>query len=138
MNWRQFEEVAIAYLEKKEDLNLEEQFELPLGVGKRTKPHKFDGGDPVRKVLVECKTGTWRKDGKVPHGKMTNWNEAMYLFTLAPRAYRKIFIVCRNLNPNTGQSLLEKYLETWDHLVPSDGEIFDYDPLSEKCAIRTL
>jgi hypothetical protein len=132
MDWKKFEQAAKIWLEKKEGLTLEKGA-LPLGAGKEKKDHSFDWIDHKRKVLVECKTGTWRKGGGVPNGKMTNWNEAMYLFYLAPAAWRKIFIVCRDKNPKTGQTLLQYYWKDNSHLVPPGTKILDYDPASGKC-----
>ena len=72
----------------------------------------------TRPVLVECKSHTWTQSGKVPSAKMTVWNEAMYLFLLAPKRFRKVLFVLRDFNEGRGESLAEYYVRNYSHLIP--------------------
>jgi len=61
---------------------------------------------------------------------MTVWNEAMYYFHAAPRDYRKILFVLHHCN-GQGKSLASYYLDTYEHLIPSDVELWEYDEKKE-------
>ena len=74
-------------------------FWLPIGYLSQ-KQHKFDLGCRNEKVIIECKSHTWTESGNVPSAKITVWDQAMLYFFLAPRSFRKIFAVKRDINPN--------------------------------------
>jgi hypothetical protein len=57
---------------------------------------------------------------------MSVWNEAMYYFSLSPKEYKKILFVKKSLNLN-GKSLARYYKETYNHLIPEDTEIWEFD-----------
>lgn len=61
---------------------------------------------------------------------MTVWNEAMYYFLLAPADYRKCMFVLHDRRDGTGETLLEYYLRTYAHLIPSDVEFIEWDEAS--------
>jgi hypothetical protein len=122
---REFEGTAREFFAK-EGLDLEPNLSVAIGV-KGQKPHAFDLGDRERMVLVECKSHTWTESGNVPSAKMTAWNEAMYLFLVAPARYRKILFVLRDFSPRHSETLAEYYVRTYSHLIPAGVEIWEYD-----------
>ena len=127
-----FELLAKGFFEKK-GMTLEENFPLEIGLPKaKKKPHRFDLGDRVQKVIIECKSHTWTKGGNVPSAKMTTLNQAMYLFLLAPKSYRKILFVSKRMNPMGDTSLAEYYARVNRHLIPGDVEIWELDELNGK------
>jgi len=119
-----FENIARAFFTK-QGLNLERNFSVPIGVGDRKKPHRFDLGSSTPPVLVECKSHTLTQGGNMPSAKMTVWNEAMYYFHIAPKQYRKIMFVLKH--SRAGISLASYYLRTHGHLVPDGIEIWEFD-----------
>ena len=72
----------------------------------------------------------------MPSAKMTVWNEAMYYFATAPRKYRKILFVLRDVRTTTGESLAEYYVRTYHHLIPPGVEVWEYDQKQQK--VETL
>ena len=83
---------------------------MQIGVSSK-KNRKFDPGSDDPPVLVECKSHTWTRGGNVPSAKMTVWNEAMYLFLLAPMRFRKVLFVLRDFNEGRSESLVPFPLE---------------------------
>ncbi len=71
-------------------------FSLMLGVGAKKKKRSFNLGSDAPAVLVDCKSHKWASGHNIPTAKLTNWNEAMYYFTLVPSHYRKILFVLRD------------------------------------------
>lgn len=106
-------------------LVLEPEFAVEIGhvVKKR---HRFDLGNQVPPVLVECKSYTWTVSGHTPSAKIRGLNEAMLLFSVAPAEYRKLLVMLRNLRRE--ESLAENWLRNHAHLVPPGVEIWEYDP----------
>jgi hypothetical protein len=51
----------------------------------------------------------------------------MYYFYLAPKDYRKIFFILKDQNFKKGLTLGEYYIRNYEHLIPDDVEIFEYD-----------
>ncbi len=90
---KEFEITAQQYFRRLERLELTRSFELKIGLREKKK-HQFDLGSERMRVLVECKCHTWMRNGNTPTGKMHAWNEAMFLFYLAPDEYRKILLFC--------------------------------------------
>jgi hypothetical protein len=123
---REFEARAREYFES-HGISLEAGVSIKIGIEGKSKAHMFDLGDLEKQVLVECKSHTWTAAGKVPSGKMKAWNEAMYYFFAAPRSFRKIFFVLKDYNQSRQETLLDYYLRTYDHLVPSEIEFWEYD-----------
>lgn len=101
-------------------------YTLEVGVGEIKKRHKFDLGSDDPAVIVECKSHRWTRGGNLPSAKITVWNEAMYYFSCAPRQFRKIFFVLRDVRKNTGESLAEYYIKTHQHLIPAAVEIWEF------------
>jgi hypothetical protein len=115
----------------KQGLVLKENVTVDVGIrGKRL--HKFDLGCISKKVLVECKSHTWTEGDNIPSAKITTWNEAMFLFYVAPEDYRKIFIVLKDYNARRKETLAHYYMRTKSHLVPDDVEIWEFDLTSAK------
>ncbi|WP_432472359.1 hypothetical protein [Amphritea sp. HPY] len=121
----EFEELVHSHL-KKSFRSLRRPFWLPIGyLGQ--KQHKFDLGCKNEKVIVECKSHTWTEGGNVPSAKITTWDQAMLYFFLAPRSYKKIFVVKRDLNPRTNESLTDYYIRTHFHVIPDEVEFWEVD-----------
>lgn len=113
-------------------LRLKSGHKVPCGLGVARKNHAFDFGSENPKVIVECKSHTWTASANVPSAKITNWVEAMFYFHMAPRDYRKIFVVERSVHLERNESLLNYFLRTHDHLTPPDVEFWELDRDSEK------
>jgi len=60
---------------------------------------------------------------------MAVWNEAMYYFVAAPTHYRKVLFILRSVK--NGETLGQHYLKRFEHLIPQDVEIWEYDPATE-------
>ena len=122
---REFEVAAQDYFRQKGIL-LQRGHSVQIGVSSKKDRH-FDLGSDDPPVLVECKSHTWTRSGNVPSAKMTLWNEAMYLFVLAPMRFRKVLFVLRDFNEGRSESLAEYYVRNYSHLIPGDVEIWEYD-----------
>lgn len=120
-----FEDLAWFYFSKEIPL-LKRPFIINIGHTIK-KPHKFDFGSLESKVIVECKAHTWTSGGNTPSAKLTTWDQAMLYFYLAPRGYRKIFLVQKDVNPKTKESLSNYYLRTHKHLIPDEVEFWEVD-----------
>ena len=129
---RAFETTAQDYF-RQEGISLQKGHSVQIGVSSK-KDRKFDLGSDDPPVLVECKSHTWTSGGNVPSAKMTVWNEAMYLFLLAPRRFRKVLFVLRDFNEGRSESLAEYYVRNYSHLVPDDVEIWEYDAFNSSIA----
>ena len=122
---RDFEIAAQDYFRKK-GISLQRGHSVQIGVS-RKKNRKFDLGSDDPPVLVECKSHTWTSSGNVPSAKITVWNEAMYLFLLAPMRFQKVLFVLRDFNERRSESLAEHYVRNYSHLIPDNVEIWEYD-----------
>lgn len=123
---RNFEEITRCNFESS-GIELKHGFSVSVGLGTKLKPHKFDFGSENPPILIECKSHKWTAGDNVPSAKLTVWNEAMYLFHLAPNRFRKILFVLRDFSERHGESLAEYYVRNFGHLVPEDVEIIEYD-----------
>ena len=123
---RDFEETARLYFESS-GIRLNRGFSVPVGLGTKSKPHKFDFGSENPPILIECKSHKWTAGDNVPSAKITVWNESMYLFHLAPAKFRKILFVLRDYSERRGETLAEYYARSCGHLVPDGVEIIEYD-----------
>lgn len=111
-------------------LRLKSPHNVPCGLGAagldtERKRHAFDLGSENPKVIVECKSHTWTRSGKVPSAKMTNWVAAMFYFHLAPSDYRKIFFVERSVHRGREESLMCYFLRTHAHVIPKEVEFWE-------------
>lgn len=131
---RSFEEKSQKVLAR-EGLRMEPDHKVPCGLGARRKNHAFDLGSEIPKVIVECKSHTWTSGGNVPSAKMTNWAEAMFYFSMAPRDYRKIFIVERSIRSGSDETLLGYFLRTRSHMIPPDVEFWELDSDSDELTV---
>ncbi len=131
---RDFEQLAMAVLAER-GIHVVKNFSIDVGVYRQKKPHSFDLGSEEPPVLVECKSHKWTSSGNVPSAKMTVWNEAMYYFYCGPRKYRKILFVLRHERPRTKETLTHYYIRTYQHLIPKDVEIWEYDESRQSCEI---
>ena len=122
-----FQLAAQAYLQSI-GLELHPNFPIDCGLRTKLKSHRFDFGGETPKVLVECKSHTWTESGNVPSAKMTTWNEAMLYFAAAPSGYRKILFILRDFNARREETLLDYYLRTYTHLVPTGVEFIEFSP----------
>ena len=109
-------------------LELTPRFKIDIGVSDQKKPHEFDLGSELPKVLVECKSHTWTKGANVPSAKITTWDQAMYYFSMSPRNFRKMFCVLRDERSTTGETLAAYYIRLRYHLIPDAVEIWEFSP----------
>lgn len=126
-----FESIAKSYFAQ-QGICLSRNYSVPLGVGAEKKNRQFDLGSEEPPVLVECKSHRWTSGSNVPSAKMTVWNEAMYYFYLAPPEFRKVLFVLRDFSTKHKETLAAYYRRTYDHLVPEDVEILEYDEDGDK------
>ncbi len=129
-----FELAAQAFFES-QGFKLERGLAVPVGVEKIKKKHSFDLGCNHKKILVECKSHKWTSGGNVPSAKLTIWNEAMYYFLAAPKNYRKIMFVLRDFSKKRKETLARYYIRTYNHMIPSDVEFWEYDESTGKAEI---
>ena len=124
---RSFEAITQVYFRRSEGIALQPLFPVRLGAGTTEKSHRFDLGSENPPVLIECKSHHWTDTGNVPSAKMTVWNEAMYLFHLAPRRYRKVLFVVRSDHSRRPETLAQYYARIYAHLIPPEVAIIEYD-----------
>lgn len=122
---RDFENLAFSFFSKSIS-DLRKNFPLSIGIYVQ-KNHNFDLGSSTQKVIIECKAHTWTSGGNIPSAKLTTWDQAMLYFFLAPRSFRKLFVVQKDLNPKTGESLCRYYLRTHPHVIPDEVEFWEVD-----------
>lgn len=126
---REFEEKVTNFLKRHQDLELSPGMGIPIGIN-GVKLHKFDFGDEMRKVVVECKAHKWTEGDNVPSAKMTTWDQAMFHFYATPKRYRKLFFAIKDFSNKRNESLVEYYLRSHSHLIPSDVEVWEFDESS--------
>jgi len=102
-------------------LPLQLNYSIPVGFDGKRRPYRFDLGSA--RVVVECKRHTWTATGNTPAAKLAVWMQAMLYFEAAPRRYRRILAVLRDVR--RGQSIAEYFLEHYGHLVPRGVEIWE-------------
>lgn len=124
---RDFEDAALRYFEKFENLTLERNVKISVGISEPKKQHAFDLGCSYQKILVECKSHKWTEGNNVPSAKMTVWNEAMYYFLLAPGSYRKIMFVLKDYSHKKQKTLAQYYIDRYQHLIPNNVEFMEFD-----------
>lgn len=122
---RTFEAMAQSFF-KEQGLPLEPSVSVQIGIN-GVKAHKFDLGNELEKILVECKAHKWTEGDNVPSAKLTVWNEAMFFFHAAPPGYRKILFVLQDYSKKRNETLGEYYIRTYSHLIPSDVEVWECD-----------
>jgi hypothetical protein len=123
---REFETSVNKFLAR-QGLKLSKNYKVPIGVEKNKKLHAFDLGSDNPRIIVECKSHKWTAGNNTPSAKMTVWNEAMYFFAIVPDDYQKLFFVLRDYSENRKQTLAEYYIRTYEHLIPADVDIWEYD-----------
>ncbi|QOR40210.1 hypothetical protein HNO52_18060 [Billgrantia diversa] len=133
---KDFEALALGVFAAK---GIESDLKLPVGVSENKKLHAFDLGCKQQKTIVECKCHKWTApNDNVPSAKLTVWNEAMYYFLVAPRGYRKILFVLRDVSERRRETLAEYYVRTYGHLIPEDVEIWEVDEDSREVVQQTF
>jgi len=105
---------------------LQLNYSIPVGFDGKRGPYRFDLGSARPPVIVECKRHTWTATGNTPAAKLAVWMQACLYFVAAPRRYRRILAVLRDVR--RGQSLAEYFLEHYGHLVPRNVEIWELAP----------
>jgi hypothetical protein len=121
----EFEEAAQIFFHS-EGVVLARNFIVPVGY-KLRKNKRFDLGSASPRILVECKSYTWTASGNPPSAKIRGMNEAMLLFSVAPRDYRKILFVLKHLHPHSKVSLISHYIKNNGHLIGPGVEIWEFD-----------
>jgi hypothetical protein len=124
---REFEALAAAHYWGAETWELLPNFPVSLGVDASRKAHRFDLGCEQPPTLIECKSHNFTVSGNMPSAKITVWNEAMYLFHLAPARYRKILFVLEARHVRQRETLATCYTRNYGHLIPHGVEIVEYN-----------
>ena len=127
---REFENSVNKFLTK-QGFSLSKNFKVAIGVDKNKKQHAFDLGSSNPRIIVECKSHKWTAGNNTPSAKMTVWIEAMYYFAIGPSDYQKFFFVLRDYSESRKITLAKYYIKTYEHLIPADVEIWEYDPSAE-------
>ena len=128
-----FEKLALDYFKTNENTIYQKPYSIDVGLYLK-KSHKFDLGNS--NTIIECKAYTWTKpDEKVPSAKLSVWNEAMFYFHLAPKEYRKILFVQKDLRKKRGITLLEYYLQTYYDFIAQDVLFYNYSLEDKHCDI---
>ena len=122
---REFEQRVFDYF-KREIPDLRLNFPIEVGHSQK-KSHSYDLGSETEKVIIECKSHTWTKGNNAPSAKLTTWDQAMLYFFLSPKIYRKMFVVVRDVNERTNETLLAYYLRLHGHLIPEGVEFWEWD-----------
>jgi hypothetical protein len=107
-------------------LTLELNFPIPVGFDGKRSPYRFDLGSARPPVIVECKRHTWTATGNTPAAQLAVWMQACLYFVAAPRRYRRILAVLRDVRGT--QSLAEYFLQHYGHVVPRGVEIWELAP----------
>lgn len=107
-------------------LRLQLHYSIPIGFDGKRRHYRFDLGSERPPVIVECKRHTWTATGNTPAAKLEVWMQACLYFEAAPRRYRRILAVLRDMR--RGQSLAEYFLQHYSHLVPRGVEIWELAP----------
>jgi hypothetical protein len=128
-SWQEFEKLVVEHLRKNGYPDIEHKFKLEIGTEEK-KAHAFDAGQKGV-LVVECKASSWTEGDNSPSAKISAWNEAMYFFYLAPPKYQKYFFVLKSDNEK-GESLLTHYINSYQHVIPKDVRLFEYDPQSKE------
>jgi len=131
---QEFELLALKYFSKN-NIKLQQNYKINIGIGKNKKEHKFDLGN--NEYLIECKTMSWTKSDNVPSAKIHSWNEAMYYFSISPNKYKKILFVEMFYSQKRKKTLLQYYIEKYYHLIPNDVILYDYNK-NGSCSIYTI
>jgi len=124
---RDFENAAQGFLAR-QGVAVESDFRVPVG-HQRPKLHRFDLGSAEPSVVVECKSYKWTSGGNSPSAKLRNLNEAMLIFSVTPREYRKMLVMLRHFRGET--SLAAHYIHSQGHLIPVGVEIWEYDDVTD-------
>jgi hypothetical protein len=116
-----------------EGIPLTSNKKMRIGVdGREPHEHSFDLVNEEQKIIVECKSHTWTESDKMPSAKLTIWDQAMYIFHVTPKGYRKIFVVQKDYSKKQKETLAQYYIRIKSHLIPTDVEIWEFDKTSEK------
>ena len=125
---RDFQRDALYYFDDGK-VEAESEFRLAIGVpGKTPKQAVFDIGSDAPPILVECDPSGWTANDNVPSAKLDSWIMAMSLLSLAPSHYRKVLFVRRAKSEKRGETLGSYFRRTYDHLIPDDVKLVEYDP----------
>lgn len=136
---KEFEKTARSFFEK-QNINLDFNHKIKIGINAKNKDHSFDLGSESPKIIVECKSHKWTTGNNVPSAKLTVWNEAMYYFLASPDEYRKIFFVLKDKRRSNNETLAQYYIRTHNHLIPNNVEIWEYDDVEHnaKCIFKNI
>ena len=107
-------------------LPLQLHYSIPIGFDGKRRHSRFDLGSERPPVIVECKRHTRQATDTVPAAKLAAWKAACLYFVAAPRGYRRLLVVLRDMR--RGQSLAEYFLEHYGHVVPRGVEIWELAP----------
>ena len=119
-----FEKQVKELFEREYDVKLEAEYPLEIGF-KSLKSHKFDFGNS--KILLECKDYSWTSGNNIPSAKICHLKEVMLYFHLAPKNYKKILILNRNIRGINGESVGEYFIRLNKAFIPEDVEIFEIE-----------
>ncbi|PSL12241.1 hypothetical protein CLV44_11976 [Marinobacterium halophilum] len=131
-------EKAASQVFARQDIQVQPDFSVPVGIGRLRKKHCFDLGSSNPPILVECKSHRWTTGGNTPSAKLTVWNEAMYYFAVAPLGFRKVLFVLRDHSESRGLTLAEHYVSRYLHLIPEDVEIWEFDEETGAVSVMDL
>jgi len=102
--------------------------QIPVKIGFNTKKdHKFDLVDIDRKILIECKSYEWTKNGNIPSAKLATLDQTILHFLAASKEYKKILVIKKSVHSSKKETLCEYYVRVNSFLIPKGIEIWEFD-----------
>lgn len=100
-----------------DELGLQLEDEVAVGIGLPPKAHRFDLGNRSAKVAIECKAFTWTKTGNMPLAKITTAREAILYLLWLPDGWKRILAMSRSTRLSHRESLAEYFVRLNKHLL---------------------
>lgn len=120
-------EMAVSRYFDSRGIKLEPQYKVKIGFGSVKKEHSFDLGN--EQMLVECKNFTWTSGGNSPSAKLSSLAEVMLIFQAIDAGYSKLLFMAKSRKnaKRNSETLVEHYIKSYGHLIPSEIEIWEFD-----------
>ena len=112
---KQFQEYVKIVLEKKFNVDFNQEVAIPIGQPPRD--HRFDLVNKDQTVVAECKCYTWTDSGNVPSAKLMGLDEALFYFSFLPKETKKLLCMKKSTTPDKSESLAEYYIRVHGHLL---------------------
>ena len=127
----EFTKLVKEYLENIDNISLNNEYQIEVGLNSiYKKSHKYDLGN--ENIIVECKCYNWEKSGENPSGKIATLNEAMLYFHATTKSYKKKLFLKKTEknNKKISETFAEYYVRLYNHLIPDDVEVWEFDTIN--------